>query len=70
MGHGERGETGFMGWQRREASLGAIKADVVEKLKIENRMRPGVCAHAKHSNLSVVLMQGKYTANDLYLLDW
>ena len=45
MGHGE---TGFMAKKRREVGLGAIKADVVEKLKIENRMRPGVSAQANH----------------------
>ena len=41
------GETGFMAKKRRETGLGAIKADVVEKLKIENRML-GVSAQANH----------------------
>ena len=36
---GRRGGTGFMAKKRREAGLGAIKADVVEKLKIGNRMQ-------------------------------
>ena len=35
----EGGKTGFMAKKRREAGLGAIKADVVEKLKIGNRMQ-------------------------------
>ena len=33
------GETGFMAKKRRETGLGAIKADVVENLKIGNRMQ-------------------------------
>ena len=36
---GRRGGTGFMAKKKREADLGAIKADVVEKLKIGNRMQ-------------------------------